>query len=139
MIGIRRAGLAVTVILAGLAVACASTRGGEDTQTRTNVLTRDEIMGVQGARDLYDVVQRLRPRWLTTRAGERSYGMATGIVVYQDQSRLGNVDQLRQLQPSAAFELRYLDGTTASATLPGLGAGQHVAGAIVVVTRQSSD
>ncbi|MGH7446417.1 MAG: hypothetical protein ACRELT_02580, partial [Longimicrobiales bacterium] len=83
----------------------------------------------------HDVVQRLRPRWLIARAGDRSIGMSTGVVVYQDQALLGDVDTLRQLGPSAAYELRYLDGPTASSTLPGLGSGRHVAGAIIVLTR----
>jgi hypothetical protein len=136
MTGTRRAGLALMVVLVPFAAACASTRGGETGGSRSDRLSREEIMGVQGARSLYDVVQRLRPRWLTARAEERSFGMTTGIVVYQDQSSLGDVEQLKQLGPSTAYEIRYLDGTTASATLPGLGSGQHVAGAIVIITRE---
>jgi hypothetical protein len=61
--------------------------------------------------------------------------MTTGVVVYQDQSLLGDVDTLRQLGPSAAYELRYLDGATATSTLPGIGSGRHIAGAIIVHTR----
>lgn len=122
-----------TVVL--IATACASTREGSEEGTRSDILTRAEIMSTEGARNLHDVVQRLRPRWLIARAGDRSIGMETGIVVYQDQAMLGDVDTLRQLGPSAAHELRYLDGPTATSTLPGIGSGRHIAGAIIVVTR----
>jgi len=88
-------------------------------------------------RTLYDVVQRLRPRWLEIRAGDRSFAIGTGratIVVFQDQSYLGDVEYLKQIAPDLAYELKWLDGPTASSTLPGLGS-QHVAGAIIIRTR----
>jgi hypothetical protein len=135
MMKLRWRSLVLAILLTGFATACASTREAGDERTRSDVLTRDQILSVQGARNLHDVVQRLRPRWLVVRAGDRSFSMATGVVVYQDQALLGDVDTLRQLGPSAAVELRYLDGPTATSTLPGLGTGQHIAGAIVVVTR----
>lgn len=98
-------------------------------------LTREEIMSVD-ARNLYDVVQRLRPRWITQdrRAGEKSFGLPTGVVVYQESSYLGDIDALRQVGPQVVYEVKWLDGSTASATLPGLGS-QHVAGAIVIYFR----
>ena len=135
MTAVHMRSLMLSILLTGFATACASTREGGDPGTRSDVLTRTEIMGAEGARNLHDVVQRLRPRWLIARAGDRSFSMTTGIVVYQDQALLGDVDTLRQLGPSVARELRYLDGPRASSTLPGLGSGQHIAGAIIVVTR----
>jgi len=128
----RNVVLRVSLMASLLAAGCASTRGGE--RSRSDLLTREEIMGVQGATNLYDVVQRLRPRWLRPRAQERSFSMETGIVVYQDQAYLGNESALRQFGPSAAYQLRYLDGPTASATLTGLPA-QFVAAAIIISTR----
>ncbi|MBX6362938.1 MAG: hypothetical protein IRZ00_03635 [Gemmatimonadetes bacterium] len=123
----------VASVLLVFAGACASAGGPRSGGGSTDRLTRDEVVSVEGARNLYDVVQRLRPRWLQTRAGDRSFGLTTSIVVYQDQSYLGDVDALRQLAPDLAYELRWIDGTTASATLAGLGS-QHVAGAIIVST-----
>lgn len=121
------------VIVATLVTGCATTRN--DGQGDSEILTAEQIAGVQGARNLYDVVQRLRPRWLTIRAEFRSItGESAQILVYQDKSRLGGVGMLRQLDPAVAHELRYLDGPTASGTLPGIGMGTHVAGAIIVVT-----
>ncbi len=132
-----RSGIRVLLVVgvAGIATGCAATRQVRDQDGRPDVLTREQIREVQGARNLHDVVQRLRPRWLTVRAANRSLsGAAAEIVVYENQSFLGGVDALRQLGLAVAYELRYLDGTTAAATLPGLGAGRHVAGAIVVIT-----
>lgn len=134
---VGRAGTLVLVAAAitGFATGCASTREGAG-EGSSDTLTREQITGVQGARNLHDVVQRLRPRWLTVRAENRSLeGGQAEILVYQDQSRLGGVEMLRQLDPTLPVELRYLDAATAVGTLPGIGAATHVAGAIIVVTR----
>lgn len=129
-----RIALALSLVLLG--GACASNPEPGEGGSNPERITREEIASVEGARNLYDVVQRLRPRWLRVRGGDRSFGLATNIVVFQDQTYLGDIDSLRQLAPEAAVELRWLDGTTASATLSGLGS-QHVAGAIIVSTRPS--
>lgn len=135
MTGIRTQALVLIVVLATFAGACVTTgRGGE---RRSDLLTRDEIMDAPGARNLHDVVQRLRPRWLRVRAGDRSFELTTEIAVFQDQSYFGGPDALHQLGRAVAYELRYLDGPTAASTLSGIPSGMHVAGAIVVVTRPS--
>ncbi|MGH7573527.1 MAG: hypothetical protein ACREM1_00110 [Longimicrobiales bacterium] len=126
----------ILVVVTGFAGGCATTRGEQG--QRSNLLTRDEIMGAPGAHNLHDVVQRLRPRWLRVRAGDRSFGMTTQIAVFQDQTYFGGAEALRQLGPSTAYELLYLDGPTAASTLSGIPSGMHVGGAIVVVTRRSS-
>ncbi|NIO30296.1 MAG: hypothetical protein GTN75_00695 [Gemmatimonadetes bacterium] len=129
----RPAMLALLALLAGLS-GCATTRtqeGGED--YRWDVLTREEIMSLD-VTNLYDVVDRLRPRWLTRRGGVISFDLETNVVVFQGQSMLGDVEILREIAPEEAYELHYLDGATATASLPGLGS-QHVSGAIVIYTR----
>jgi hypothetical protein len=123
------AGAALLLVLTACAPA-ATTGSGQN----SNVLTRDEIMAVEVS-TLYDVVQRLRPRWLASR-GPRSFGDAglrTEIVVFQGQTLLGDVEVLRQFSPNMAARLRYMDGATASASLPGLGS-RHVEGAIIIDT-----
>jgi hypothetical protein len=125
--------IARTLALGALAAlaACApaaTTAGGQN----PNLLTRDDIMAVE-VTNLYDVVQRLRPRWLTVRAGRSLSELRTEVVVFQNQTLLGGIDVLRQMQPDIAVRIRYLDGSTASATLPGLGS-RHVEGAIVIET-----
>jgi hypothetical protein len=131
----RNATLAtLLLVFAGVLAACASS-GERRQRSDPTELSREEIMSVE-ARNLYDVVRRLRPRWLNAsrRAGERSFGLETRIVVYQGQTYLGDVEVLGDWSPSAAYKLEWLDGPRASATLPGLGS-QHVAGAIIIRTR----
>lgn len=132
MTAFGRVTLFVATAALTLGTACSSAaRNGAN--TRQDLLTREQIMSVGGASNLYEVVQRLRPRWLETRGGDRSFGLTTEVVVYQNQSYLGSVETLGQLGPEVAYEMRWLDGPTASATLPGLGS-RHVTGAIVIAT-----
>ncbi len=117
-----------------LVAACAGNPPPEEDRGNPDRLSREEITTIEGARSLYDVVQQLRPRWLQVRAGDRSFGLSTNIVVFQDETYLGNTDVLRQLSPEIAWEMHWLDGPTAASTLSGLGS-QHVAGAIIIRTR----
>lgn len=129
--------LATVLVLTAGTVGCATTRSDSE-GTRSDILTREEIMGAQGARNLYDVVQRLRPRWLVARATSRSFQTSTGIVIYQNQVYQGGPETLRQFDRSSAYQLRFMDGPTASASLSGL-PGQHVAGAIIISTSPPGD
>jgi hypothetical protein len=121
---------ALLLILGVVACAPAATSSGRD----QSVLTREEIMSAE-VTNLYDVVHRLRPRWLNVR-GQRSFGQAalsTEVVVFQNQTMLGGIEVLREMAPDIAMRLRYLDGATATASLTGLGS-RHVEGAIIVET-----
>lgn len=125
--------IGAALLLLGLLAACASAPAGSNTRSRRDRLTRDEIMSAH-VTNLYDVVSRLRPQWLEAgQRGDRSFGLPTNIVVFQNDTYLGNADVLRQLSPESAYQMDWLDGSTASNTLPGLGS-QHVAGAIVIKT-----
>lgn len=126
--------LFAVVATAMLLAACATTRSG-GSAGRSDVITREEILETQGVRNMYELVQRLRPRWLTVRASDRSFQMNIEIAVYQGQTYLGDVETLRQLGHTMAYELRYMDGQTAMNTLPALGSGKHLAGAIIIVTQ----
>jgi hypothetical protein len=117
-------GLLVVMIAAA---ACASTDGRA--RTDPNVITLEEIQELNVA-NLFEVVQQLRPRWLEARAARTTHGTVS-IVVYDGQSRLGDVQVLRQLPVDMAYRMRYLDGAQATSTLPGIGSG-HVAGAIII-------
>jgi hypothetical protein len=102
-----------------------------------SVLTREEIVS-SGATNLYSVVQRLRPGWLTGR-GVQNFGGQTGmIVVYHNQIRMGDVTALREMAPEYVVSMRFLDATTA-AGLPGISPREIVAGAIVVRTPNAED
>jgi hypothetical protein len=100
----RATRMGVVMLVLGSMTACASMPAGSKSSSQRDRLTRQE-----------------------------SFGLQTNIVVFQNQTYLGNVDVLRQFSPESAYELDWLDGSTASNTLPGLGS-QHVAGAIVIKT-----
>jgi hypothetical protein len=114
-----------------LASGCASAGPGAGPHSDPDALTQAEIIAT-GSSNLYDAVQRLRPRWLTPRA-QQSFGLSTDILVFQGQTNLGTVEVLRQLTPESAIRLRFIDGSTAAASLPGIGS-RHVAGAIILET-----
>jgi hypothetical protein len=102
--------------------------GGYDSYS----ISSEELAGVD-AGNVYDAIQRLRPRWLTV-GSTRSLGMDTIIGVFQGQSYLGEPDVLRQYPLTAVARLRYVDSATATATLPRV-AGKHFDGAILLETR----
>ncbi len=122
-------------VLAGCAPATAEGGAGagttaSGTRIRSNVLTREEIEG-SGTTNLYDAILRLRPQWLRNASQTNYGGGGTEIVVYQNTTLLGGLDALRQIAPGYAENVRYLDQSTATNTLPGLGS-RKVAGAIVI-------
>lgn len=124
--------LVIAFLLAVAGCAPAGEGGSRPARGDYDILTQDQILSVSAA-SLYEVVQRQRPRWLTPRANQSLAGVGTDILVFQGQTNLGTVEVLRQLPPNTAFRLRFLDGPTAAATLPGLGS-RHVAGAIIIET-----
>jgi len=133
----RREFLAITVLASILAAGCASTgTGGEEGRDR-DVLTREEIMEVD-ATNLYDVVRRLRPRWLQVRS-MRSLNMETEIAVMQNDMYLGAAESLKQVPPELAYEIRYMEGARAATAIPGLMTGRHIQGAIIILTRPVGD
>ena len=112
-------------------MACAATSSSEEgPRPYASVITREELRQA-GVRTAYEAVQRLRPRWLVVRSGMRSFALETEVVVFQDHFFLGNQDALERIGIDGIYEIRYLDGATAKATLPGIG-DRHVQGAIVV-------
>lgn len=117
----------------GSAAACA-TSGGTAVRSDPTEISSAEIAEMEGrVTNLYDLVQRLRPRWLSIR-GDRSFGSGTEVVVYQDQTLLGGTETLRNIDLGYAVSLEYLDASQAVAQLAGLGS-RRIEGAIVINTR----
>jgi hypothetical protein len=87
-------------------------------------------------RNLYDVVERLRPRWLQIRGVTSAQGPAP-IVVIHDNVRIGGTEALRNLRPESVQEVRFVSANDAT-TRWGIGFGS---GAIEVISvrRQRSD
>lgn len=133
MRSVRREFLVLTVLASAFATGCASTGARAEEGRNRDVLTREEILGAE-ATNLYDVVRRLRPRWLQVRS-TRSFNMETEIAVVQNEMYIGAAETLREMSPELAFEIRYLEGTRAAAAIPGLMSGRHIEGAIIITTR----
>lgn len=133
MITMRRAVLVLTLLIPAISLGCASTGGGSGSKERSDLLTREQILGAE-ATNLYDVVRRLRPRWINVRAN-RSFEMDTEVVVIQNDVYLGPAEILKEISPESAYELRYLEGTRAATAIPGLMNDRHVEGAIIISTR----
>lgn len=133
---LRRIFLRFAVAASGiLLAACASTGTNAPRGSSTTVLTQEEIAQTN-VTNLYDAVERLRPRWLQVRGSSMMSGSNVAIVVYLNRSYLGAPDVLKGYDTKAALRLRYMDGPTASSTLTGLPAGTFIGGAIVLETNQ---
>ncbi|MFC1791076.1 hypothetical protein ACFL0I_01240 [Gemmatimonadota bacterium] len=132
MKAVRRGFLFLAVLASAFSISCAST-GASKEGTNPDLLTREEILGAE-ATNLYDVINRLRPRWLQVRS-TRSFNMETEIAVLQNDMYLGTADALRQMAPELAWEIQYLAGSRAATAIPGLMSGRHIEGAIIVRTR----
>lgn len=130
--------LSLTLALALTAAGCASSSGGDGTIRRdSRTLTPEEIATVP-VTNLYEAVQRLRPRWLEMR-DVRSLGAGGGasggqIVVFLNNSYVGGPESLRQFETHQIVRIRYLDAAQASATLTGYDTSRHVVGGIVLET-----
>ena len=124
----------VTLLAVASLWGCASTKA--TTAQNSDVLTREDIMGT-GATNLFDVVNRLRPRWLQVHTVS-SFNLSDEIVVFQNDMNLGGPDALKQIPPELAYEIRWMDGVRASSILPGLMSGRHIQGAIIISTRPPS-
>ncbi len=106
------------------AAACSGATQGGSTTRRANLITAQEIASVEVS-TAYDLVRRLRPRWLQAR------GSGTPVV-YIDQQRRGGLQELEQLQPIDVAEMRYLNASDATLRY----GTNHPGGAILVTTKR---
>lgn len=117
--------LALVAVLTGCGSTSGTGRSGADT------LTEREIQDVVAA-NLYEVVEKLRPRWLQVRATTSlSTAAPAEIGVFVGQSHQGGVEILRTMTRDGIVGMRYMDGTRASAVLRSAG-GTAFAGAIII-------
>jgi hypothetical protein len=125
--------VAVLLAVTALAASCKSAPRASAGNMNPTLLTQADIERGQseGVRDLHELISRMRPRWMDVRQ-DRSLRLATQIVVYQNNSRLGSVEALRGYPLANITSVRYLDAAQAG-LLPGA-AGGHIEGAIVIST-----
>lgn len=120
--------LALTVV--GCAPATTADTGG--TRRDATRITTQEIERAY-YNTVFELVQALRPAWVQTRGAMSIQDPTAGqAVVYLDGTRMGGVDQLRQLRTADVESIQYLNGTEASARF-GLG---HMGGAILVASKR---
>jgi hypothetical protein len=126
-----RAHVVLAVALSSLLGCASSSQSNDNTPAPwARVITREELREA-GVRNAYEAVERLRPTWLKARSGMRSFSVETEVVAFEGTLLLGTADALRRIGIDGIYEMRYLDGPTAQATLPGIN-DRHVQGAIVV-------
>ncbi|MFQ6046823.1 MAG: hypothetical protein ACE5PT_10795 [Gemmatimonadales bacterium] len=101
--------------LAALALtvgACASGANVEPPARPTrsrNVLTAAELAGLPYD-NAYDAIRRLRPTWLQRRAG----GQAAYPVLFIQDNRVGELDQLRSIPLQDVAEIRFINARDAT-------------------------
>jgi hypothetical protein len=132
-----RASVIVVVALGLLGCGARTNTEGQPRPSYSDVITREELQALN-VRSAYEAIQQLRPRWLQVMGGPRSFSIETEVVVFQDQAQLGNQDALKLVGTEGIYSIRYLDGVTAKASLPGLG-DRHLQGAIIISMRPPTD
>jgi len=111
---------------AALIAGCASGGGEGRPRQDPNQITAEELANY-GSLTCYEVIQRLRPRWLQRRGSEQD------PVVYQDGNRVGSAaDVPGGMIVTDVQSMRYLDASNAT-TRYGTG---HGSGAIEITTRR---
>ena len=90
-------------------------------QGRSDTITPEDIARAGGKRgSAFDLVQSLRPRWLTRR--EPSIGiektmpgvtMEVGPHVYVEERDMGDIDYLKTIPAELVLEMKYLTATQA--------------------------
>jgi hypothetical protein len=129
---------ALTAIpLFGSACASSGTPANRTNESSPDRVTSVEIEATAGASNAYDLVRRLRPRWLTG-GGVSSIGRSQiegqVLLVYLDGNKLGSVEALRTLTVSGIKSMQYYDAVRAATVLRDVGS-QPISGAIAINTR----
>jgi hypothetical protein len=125
----HRAVLTVAIALVLGTAACASS--GERTASRGMFIAQDEI-AASSAANAYELIQSLRPRWLSHR-GPETFGMGgrATIIIYVDGSRLGGLETLNQVSTRDLASAERLNSHDATRRW-GM---NHPRGAIVLTTK----
>ena len=137
------AGFLVAVFLLLGTGACASS--GESLPEGVTRGPSNMIMGEEfaywkeevGVRDVYELVDRARPRWLRSTLGGQSVssGAQAQTVVYRDGDHLGGLEELRRVRLDGVRYVEWLSASEAD-ILPGA-RNIHINGAVRIVTTAS--
>ncbi len=113
----------VVVIFAALGCA-AGTQGGSRSTSSRNVISAEQLANSLD-RDVYDVIRRLRPAWLRPRGN-------LVALAFVDNTRLGDLEQLRSIAVEIVQEVRYYSATDATTRF---GTG-YPGGVVQVITKR---
>ncbi len=129
--------LTSALLLTGMA--CASSPSTSAVKVRDaspDLITSVEIANTP-VTNAYDLVNRLRPRWLQGQAlgsiGAGGRGRTQIIGVYLDGARMGGLESLRGISATGITTLQYYDATRAATVLRDPGS-EPLAGAIIITT-----
>lgn len=138
---------AATIVMLGAAACSSSSSSGSSATPKPgpNLITADEIARVN-VQNAYEAVQKLRPAMLRQRQVASANGqggvmkdaptgssVAAGeVMVYMDNTRLGDVEQLRQISVASIAAVRYFSASEAQTKW---GSG-HAGGVIEVITKR---
>jgi hypothetical protein len=103
--------------------AAAATRGKHD----PNLITAEELTHGQWA-NAYDAVRSLRPQWLNFKGADTILGEQGEVQVRLDDSPLGGIASLRQVNSVGIASMRFIDVITAA----GRWGGAYANGAILI-------
>ncbi len=124
--------VAFTLGLAAGLAGCASTPDTGAPRPRSDLITAEEIEGT-GALTAYEAVERLRRQWLVSRGAHSLEKPEPSLpVVYLGGTRLGELDELRNIRASEVEQLRYLDARAATTRY----GSDHDGGVILVTVRR---
>lgn len=126
--------IAYAAVIAPLAasVACGpNPSSGATPQTSQNIITYQQLEKHRFS-DVYDAVEALHSNWLRTR-GLDSFRTPSQVLVVMDDTQLGDVTTLHQINIKSVVYIEYFDGIAATARW-GL---DHGSGVIYVSTRNA--
>ena len=118
----------LSVALLLFAAACASSGGGTAGGGNANLLTAQDIQtnAISQGEPLFNTIERVRPQWLSVRAGQPQ------PTVFIDGANAGDLGALRTVNAGTVQEVRYIRAEAAAARFGGVYEG----GVIEVVLRQ---
>jgi hypothetical protein len=134
----RLSKISIFSLTLGAFIGCASSGGSSaTTPMRTSspdYVTSMEIQATQ-ASNAYELISRLRPRWLqASSAASLSGSVRTQVIaVYLDGFRIGAKEGVRSISASGIKAMQYYDAARAATILHEVGS-EPIAGAIVITT-----
>ena len=132
LLDVKRVATSALLMVALMGGAACASGGGGGGSSSSDEITQEDINSDHGRSNAMDLIQEMRPLWLTaSRARTFVSGAEIGPVVVVDGLRFGDLASLRQINLNMVIRMRYLSAADAT-TLYGTG---YIGGAIQIFTR----